>query len=173
MKKNTLILLLCSLSCLVFAESNDTTLLLNRMDIADQYLVKEIKAYLPDIRNVYHITEPRDTFLIWFFSFDESQYFTIIAKARHDICKYEISETDILGYTIIAKNLFIICGEELIKLKRKKNKKEKQIVLKDTFPVFDGYPPMWTFKIENKEITLVERFIPRGNHYFVKFPMSL
>ena len=156
--------------CLIaYAAPEDTILTLNRMKIADVRIVHEIEKFLPDIRNTYNITAPSDTFLINFLTFKGCQYFTVIAKNRHKVCKYEIPETEVLGYTIIDKNVFIICGEELIKLKRKK-KGKINFQLNDIPPAFDGFPPMWTFKIEKKKITLFERYIPKGNIYHIKFP---
>ena len=55
-------------------------------------------------------------------------------------------------------------------MKRKKKEDHFSLILSDILPIIDGWPPCWTFRIEKKRIKLVERFIPKGNNYHIKFP---
>ena len=169
MKKKFLLLLLCLLSMFVYAASSDTTLVLNRMTIADKKVVREIKRNVSEIRNAYNITATSDTFLICFYCLDKTRYFSIIAKNKQKVSKYEIPATEILGYSIIKDDVFIICGEENELLFRKK-KDNIEFILYDFPPIFDGYPPCWIFKIEDNTIKLIEKYMPKEKNYHIKFP---
>ncbi len=157
------------------ANQGDTVLYLNRMQIDNKRIIKEIKRNLKDMKDVYNLSAPNDTFLIFFYTISNYSQFTVIAKGRKNISKYEISEDDIRGYTIIKNDYFIICGKNDIYVKEIKDEKEKKedhfsLILSDILPIIDGWPPCWTFRIEKKRIKLVERFIPKGNNYHIKFP---
>ncbi len=153
----------------IYSNEDDTILYLNRLKIDNKKIVKEIKRNLKDMKDVYNLSAPNDTFLLAFYTIDNCLYFSVIAKSRKNICKYEITEKDILGYTIIKNNYFIICGENNNQIKKLKEN-HFSLLLSDVPPVIDGFPPCWTFKIEKNGITLIERYIPKANNYHIKFP---
>lgn len=169
MKILVLITFLCNWCIITFANPGDSILTLNEMNIINPKVIKEIKRNLKEIRKVYHIMSPTDTFLIQFTRIDDIPYFTIIAKNRKDICKYEIPESEFLGYCKIKRNVFIICGDDYNQVRKKKHNKIN-FVIYDIPPVIDGYPPCWIYRIDIDEIKLVEKYIPKGKGYNIKFP---
>lgn len=165
-----LFLLLCNLCNYIYANQGDTILTLCRMNIVNPKVKKEIKKCIPDLDKIYNNGAPKDTFLISFRNINMTSYFVLIKKNGQKISKYEISEKDILGYCIIKKNIFIICGEDCNQVKRIKNDDKLNLTIYDIPPVFDGYPPLFVFRIDKDRVLLIERFIPKGNSYHIKFP---
>ena len=151
------------------SSQGDTILYLNKMKIDNKKIVKVIKRNLKDMKDVYNLSAPKDTFLLSLYTINNNLYFTIIAKNRKKISKYEITEKDIHGYTIIKNNYFIICGENNNQIKKVKDD-HFSLLLSDILPVIDGFPPCWSFMVDNDRIWLIERYIPKGNNYHIKFP---
>jgi CO dehydrogenase/acetyl-CoA synthase gamma subunit (corrinoid Fe-S protein) len=154
---------------LIYQSQGDTILYLNKMKIDNKKIVKVIKRNLKDMKDVYNLSAPKDTFLLSLYTINNNLYFTIIAKNRKKISKYEITEKDIHGYTIIKNNYFIICGENNNQIKKVKDD-HFSLLLSDILPVIDGFPPCWSFMVDNDRIWLIERYIPKGNNYHIKFP---
>ena len=154
---------------LIYSSQGDTILYLNKMKIDNKKIVKVIKRNLKDMKDVYNLSAPKDTFLLSLYTINNNLYFTIIAKNRKKISKYEITEKDIHGYTIIKNNYFIICGENNNQIKKVKDD-HFSLLLSDILPVIDGFPPCWSFMVDNDRIWLIERYIPKGNNYHIKFP---
>lgn len=167
--RTLLFLLLCNLCYNVYADYGDTILSLSRINIVNPKVKKEIKKCIPELKKIYNNCAPNDTFLISFRNINTASYFVLIEKNGRRISKYEITEKDILGYCIIKKNIFIVCGEDCNQVKRIKSGK-LNLTIYDIPPVFDGYPPLFVFRIDKDRVQLIERFIPKGNSYHIKFP---
>ena len=169
MNKLLLIFVFLIYSIPIFSSQGDTVLFLNKMEIENKRIVKEIKRNIIDMKNVCNLSAPNDTFLLSFYTINNNLCFTMIAKNRKKISKYEITGKDIHGYTVIKNNYFIICGEENNQIKKTKGD-YLSLLLSDILPVIDGFPPCWTFMVENDRIKLKERYIPQGDNYHIKFP---
>lgn len=151
------------------ANQGEVVLPLTKVKLINNQIIKEIKKNLKDIKEEYKITESCDTFLVNFYNMNTIPFFAVIAKNGKKICKYEISENEVLGYCLVKNNIFIICGEAFNQIKSLK-KDEIKLILYDFPPTIDGYPPCWIFKIDSDSIKLVEKYVPKEEHYHVKFP---
>ena len=169
MNKSLLFFVFFIYSIPIYSSQGDTVLYLNRMKIDNKKIVKAIKQNLKEMKDVYNLSASNDTFLLSLHTINNNLYFTIIAKNRKKISKYEITEKDIHGYTIIKNNYFIICGENNNQIKKVKDD-HFSLLLSDILPVIDGFPPCWSFMVDNDRIWLIERYIPKGNNYHIKFP---
>lgn len=164
-----ILIMLCNLCNSIYASQGDTILTLYRMKIVNPKVKKEIKKCIPDLMKLYDNCAPNDTFFVSFRNINMVSNFVLIEKNGQRISKYEISEKDILGYCIIKKNIFIVCGDDCNQVKRIK-KGKLNLTIYDIPPIFDGYPPLFVFRIDKDRVQLIERFIPKGNSYHIKFP---
>ena len=169
MNKSLLFFVFFIYSIPIYSSQGDTVLYLNRMKIDNKKIVKAIKQNLKEMKDVYNLSASNDTFLLSLHTINNNLYFTIIAKNRKEISKYEITEKNIHGYAKIKSNIFIICGEKNNQIKKMKDD-HFPLLLSDILPVIDGFPPCWIYMVEKDRIRLIERYIPKGNNYHIKFP---